>query len=404
MTSEKHTILYLPFDESKGSKTAFDYSVNRADGGVNDADFVSGKVGNAIEFNGLGSVDVSKKILTPESLNQDWTIMAWVKSGEMEVGSPSVLVWTVAMVGVNNFVERVIPIQSGQWSHVALTKRGSVYKFYLNTTMIDTVIHAGEITGLSLSQDYFGGEFGKGCVDDLKVFDVALSAEDIVGQMSNVKVLEYYIDGVNLKEYGVRVSDSKGLVGRTKAKKPRSESWDDYNGVMIDLRHKYVEERTIILSCFIKTVNGKGDYVAAVNKFSQLFDKPGTVRLMIDIHPTKPLVYEVYLEDPIDPDKTWNDGLMVGVFQLKLKEPNPVKRVLKYMKVGPDSMPVTIKMITHKMVDVYWGDGTVDQDVFGEVQLTHEYKAVGDYFIIVAGCIDEIGLFETNSIIVWEKI
>lgn len=404
MANEKNIILYLPFDESKGSKTAFDYSANRADGGVNDADFVSGKVGNAIEFNGLGSVDVSKEILTPESLNQDWTVMAWVKPGEMEAGSPSVLVWTVAMAGVNKFVEKTIPVQPGQWSHVVLTKRGPAYKFYLNTTLIDTIVRTGEVTGLSLFQDYFGGEFGKGCVDDMKVFDVALSAEDIVGQMSNVKVLEYYIDGVNLKDYGVRVSDSKGLVGRTKAKKPRSESWDDYHGVMIDLRHKYVEERTITLSCYIKTENGKGDYVTAVNKFSQLFDKPGTVRLMIDIHPTKPLVYEVYLEDPIDPDKTWNDGLMVGVFQLKLKEPNPVKRVLKYMKVGPDTMPATIKMTTRKMVDVYWGDGTVDHDVSGEVSLSHDYQGVGDYYIVVAGCIEEIGAFETNSIVVWEKI
>ena len=47
--------LNLPFDESNGSKVAYDYSANRSDGVVDGATFVPGKNGNAISFHDSGT-------------------------------------------------------------------------------------------------------------------------------------------------------------------------------------------------------------------------------------------------------------------------------------------------------------------------------------------------------------
>lgn len=126
---------------------------------------------------------------------------------------------------------------------------------------------------------------------------------------------------------------------------------------------------------------------------------------MVDIHPTKPLVYEVYSEDAIAIKKTWDDSLMIGTFTLKLKEPSPVKKVLKFIRVGESTQNCSIKITTTKLVDIYWGDGEVQTDIYGkDLVVNHTFKSNGDYYIIVAGCIDEIEKFETNAIVVWNKL
>jgi hypothetical protein len=126
---------------------------------------------------------------------------------------------------------------------------------------------------------------------------------------------------------------------------------------------------------------------------------------MIDVHPIKPLVYEVYCRDEISVAKKWNDELMVGTFDLKLIEPEPVKRVLKYIRVGESSKTCSIKLTSVKLVNIFWGDGSADYDVSGEnFTITHDYADNGDFFVVVTGCIDEISKFETNAIVVWNKL
>lgn len=127
-------------------------------------------------------------------------------------------------------------------------------------------------------------------------------------------------------------------------------------------------------------------------------------RLTIDIHPTKALVYEVYLPDGTDISKEWNDSKMVGTFSLKLKEPEPVKRVLKHFRVNENSKTVTITLTTEKLVNIYWGDGTTTQDVYGTQTITHDYSENGEYYVIVTGVIEDIAKFSTNAIIVWNKL
>ena len=173
------------------------------------------------------------------------------------------------------------------------------------------------------------------------------------------------------------------------------------------MSHKYLEPRTITLSCFIKATD-RADFMDKVFRFEQLFDKTGLHRLMIDVG-AKPLVYEVYCIDAITISKKWNDGLMVGTFKIKLTEPEPVKRVLKhYVTDNPGSDVCTITIKSSKYLNVYWGDGECDIDICGDSSeaktITHRYSAVGEYYPVITGCIDEIESFTTTSIIVWNKL
>lgn len=395
-------IFQMPFDESNGSLVAFDYSQTRADGVVNGATFVAGKNGNAISFGGSDTCDVSKSVLP--TMNVDFSIMMWVQGREIECGSPQKMIWLFNFSGLENFIEIPIETTPGSWYSFAITRRGASFNFYVNSSLVKTLTKSGTLLGLSLCQDYYGGEYGFGLLDDVKIYNVALSQNELINELSTSKQQAYLLDGVNFKEYGVYVSGSDGVMNRPKMKAPATLNWDNYHGESVDLSHKFYESREITLSCFVKA-ESKMDFIKRITTFEQQFDKTGTNRLVIDVHPVKPLIYEVYCKDAIEISKEWSDELMVGTFKLKLIEPEPVKRVLKHMRVNESTKTCTITLTSTKYVNIYWGDGSVDYDISGDaVKITHNYDVNGDYFPVVTGCIDEISSFETNAIIVWERI
>lgn len=395
-------IFQMPFDESNGSLVAFDYSQTRADGVVNGAAFVAGKNGNAISFGGSDTCDVSKSVLP--TMNVDFSIMMWVQGREIECGSPQKMIWLLNFSGLENFIEIPIEATPGCWYSFAITRRGASFNFYVNSSLVKTLTKSGTLLGVSLCQDYYGGEYGFGLLDDVKIYNVALSQNELINELSTSKQQAYLLDGVNFKEYGVFVSGSDGVMNRPKMKAPATLNWDNYHGESVDLSHKFYESREITLSCFVKA-ESKMDFIKKITTFEQQFDKTGTNRLVIDVHPVKPLIYEVYCKDAIEISKEWSDELMVGTFKLKLIEPEPVKRVLKHIRVNESTKTCIITLTSTKYVNIYWGDGSVDYDISGDsVKITHNYDVNGDYFPVVTGCIDEISSFETNAIIVWERI
>ena len=99
--------------------------------------------------------------------------------------------------------------------------------------------------------------------------------------------------------------------------------------------------------------NGKVDFVTKLNDFLDIFSRPNTQRLMVDIHPTKPLLYEVYNENGVAINKRWNDDLMVGTFTLKLKEPDPVKRIVRHQRLSNDTKTLTITLTSKKAVTIF---------------------------------------------------
>lgn len=397
----ENLVFDMPFDESNGSVVAYDYAPSRRDGQVTGAAFEAGKIGNAITFAKSGDLcEVEHNVL---SLSGPFTIAFYAKASEAITGGPTKMIWVLAFTGVNNYMEVSMDVIPGVWNHLAVVRNGSVFKFYRNQNLINTVVSAAALAGISLNQDYFTNN-GFGSVDDLKMYNAALTEEQLGGVLSQNRSLEYYLDGVNFKDFGVFVSDSQGVVGRPKLKAPLTINWDNYHGEMVDLKHKFYEPREITLSCFIKATS-KLDFISKISAFSQQFDVNGTHRLMIDIHPTKPLVFEVYNKEDITVSKKWNDDLMVGTFDLKLTEPEPVKRVLRHQRTGAGTAVCTVTLTSVKYVNIYWGDGTVTEDVTGDATIVnHTYTTNGIYYPVITGSIDEITGFSTNAIVVWSKL
>ena len=398
-------ILRMPFDEQSGSMVAYDYSASRADAVINAARFVKGRNGNAIELNGNSTCSVARNVV---DVLGDWTIFAWINVPKIDTGTPSKLVWLLTFKGDRKFREIEMSITPETWHSVAMVKFENYYTVYLDTQIVEEFDVEWILQGVSLNQDYYGGDYGFGLLDDVVIYDVALSSKEIA-ESSHITPRQqiYTIDGVDLRDYGVFVSNSDGIINRPARKTPYSVNFDNYHGEMVDLSHNYVTTRTITLSCFVKAEN-KIDFINRITEFERLFDKPGTRRLVLDVHPVKPLIYEVYLKDPIEIKKTWSDELMVGTFTLKLVEPEPVKRILKHIMVSERTARCTITMKCAKYCNVYWGDGSVDYDVAGDsgqaVTISHDYAKDGDYFPVITGCIDEITEFKTNAIVVWNKL
>jgi hypothetical protein len=211
--------------------------------------------------------------------------------------------------------------------------------------------------------------------------------------------IKYTINGQDFKTYGVYVSEGSGILDRLKMKEPASVDWPDYHGKIIDLQAKRFEARTITLKCFIKA-GGEIDFISKLKTFLDLFNAPGTQRLQLEIDTTV-LPFEVYCGDSITITKKWRPILMTGEFTLKLTEPEPVKRVIKFS--GPGTLNIALS--TAQSITLYWGDGTKDTDIYGEeTTLSHNYSNAGTYYPIIAGIIEEITNFSTNGTITWIRL
>lgn len=217
----------------------------------------------------------------------------------------------------------------------------------------------------------------------------------------------YKIDDIDLRNYNVYVSASDGLLSRPKPKANISVDWADYNGKVVDLSKRLYEDRDIELDCFIKA-DSQSEFLAKCNDFLAVFDKTGTRRLEVYVSnetTPKPLVYEVYLAESVNVLKKWNSHTMVGTLKLKLTEPEPIKKVLKYTRTGTANKTVSITTTSAKLLNIYWGDGSHTYDVSGTAQtITHDYTVNGTYYVVVTGNIDEITSLTTTGIVVWNKL
>ena len=139
--------------------------------------------------------------------------------------------------------------------------------------------------------------------------------------------VRYSINGKYFKDYNVLISSSDGIGDGLKRKKVNTYDWTEYNGLSVDLSSPKFEAREITLKGFVIGSNWD-EMMENFNTVLYEFQKPGTQRLLIEPFGMKPLPYEVYMEDSTPLEKTFKDGQMVGVFTIKLIEPNPIKKVL----------------------------------------------------------------------------
>lgn len=391
---DKNLILYLPFDDPDGNK-AYDYSASRADATLSDgASFTkTAKTGKALALNGG---ECLTEIAIP--FDGNFTVSFYIMTTQSRIG------WMVNLPGIENYLEKWIDVVPEQWYFIAFVRDGETLRVYMDSKCVYTASLTDTPQGLSLCTDELLTTTAT--IDEVKVYDVAKSEKELMELQSDNDV-EYYIDGVNFKDYGVYVSGSSGLVGRLAQKDALQVDWDNYHGIVRDRNRKRYKERTITLDCFLEA-SGRSAFVEWTDRFMSLFDGDGTHRLTVEYDgKTKPLVYEVGLYDEADVTKTWgqyDNDLMVGTFKLKLVEDEPVKRVLRHISAN-DNSTATIKVTSTKLLNIYWGDGTHTYNVSGnETAVEHTYTLAGEYDIIVAGVIEDIDSFETNDIVVWELL
>lgn len=391
---DKNLRLYLPFDDPDGSK-AYDYSVYRNDATLSDGARFSkdARVGKSLDV-ACGECVTAQAI----PFNGNFTITAYITTKGGRVG------WLLNLPGVVEPLEQWLDLVPGQWYFMAFVREGGTFKVYLDAERVFAGTFAGTPVGFSISTDELLTTAAK--LDELRVYDVAKSEKEVLMLQADNDV-EYYIDGVNFKDYGVHVSASSGLVGRLAQKEGLTVEYDNYHGIVRDRKRKRFKERTITLDCFIEGV-GRSVFVERVNSFFAAFDGEHTRRLTVEYDGnTKPLVYEVDLMDETDVDKKWghyNDELMVGTFKLKLVEDEPVKRVLRHVSATSGSK-ATITLTSYKLVSIYWGDGSHTFNAGGNnATFEHVYSQPGEYDIVVAGVIEDIEQFDTNAIVVWELL
>lgn len=391
---DKNLLLYLPFDDPDGSK-AYDYSTGRHDATISGGAVFTkqAKTGKALDLCG-GEVNTAQAI----PFTSDFTLTLYVKIATKRLG------WLVNLPGIENFKEQWLDVVPDEWHFVAFVRSGSTFKVFLNSECVYVGTLSANPTGLSLSTDELLTTTAT--LDEVRLFNVAKTEKEILKMQADTDV-EYYVDGVNFKDYGVYVSASDGLVGRLAQKESLSVDYDNYHGIVRDRKRKRFKERTITLQCFIEA-SSRSAFVEWCNRFFALFDGDHTRRLKVEYDGTaKPLVYEVDLLDESPVDKKWggyNDDLMVGKFTLKLTEDEPVKRVLRHIS-GTSNSKATITVSTYKLLNIYWGDGTHTFNVGGNnTTVEHTYALPGEYDIIVTGVIEDIEQFETNAITVWELL
>lgn len=392
---DKNLLLYLPFDDPDGA-IAYDYSQNRQDASISDgARFdKNGKIYKALAFNGTGSAQTAQDL----PLGSDFTLTCYIKPTGKRIG------WMLNFEGVNKYIDQWLDVSPGEWTFLAFVKTEIYFKVYLNGYQVYNTQISGVPVGFSVNDEDL--ETTDVLIDEVRLYSRAMNESEI-SQMERGTDVEYYINGINFKEFGVNVSDSSGLVGRLQRKESLTVDWDGYHGIVRDKKRQRYKERTIELECFIEA-DGRSSYVQRVNDFLEQFDKDGTQRLKVEYDgTTKPLVYEVISKDDVDPKKKWsgyNSDLMVGTFKIKLVEDEPVKRVLRHIGATAETV-AHIKLSTYKMVNVFWGDGTHQYNISGsDVDLNHTYAEPGEYEIIISGVVEEIQKFETNAIVLWNKL
>ncbi|GII82157.1 hypothetical protein Ssi03_01470 [Sphaerisporangium siamense] len=161
----------------------------------------AGKFGQALSLNGSHSTVVSVPDSPSLRVSGAFTLEAWVRPDDVE-GWRTILLkqrsgglsyalyahssWFVSD-GENSVTdEDRLPVDT--WSHVASTYDGEDLRFYVNGTLIASSPAAGSVTygngELSIGGNWVWGEYFTGLLDELRIYDVALTAAQIQSDMT----------------------------------------------------------------------------------------------------------------------------------------------------------------------------------------------------------------------------
>jgi O-glycosyl hydrolase len=195
------------FDEGSGA-SAGDTSGNSLTGSIANASWTSaGKFGNALEFNGLSSwvtIDAASAL----DLTTELTLEAWVRPTALS-GWRTVILKEAATeevyglyasqdgpsplgaVRIGGFYSTAtsgatVPLDS--WSHLASTYDGQFLRLYVNGTEVASVPAAGTVEvssgALRIGGNAIWGEFFAGLIDEVRIYNRALTAAEVQADMN----------------------------------------------------------------------------------------------------------------------------------------------------------------------------------------------------------------------------
>ncbi|MGZ4413914.1 MAG: LamG-like jellyroll fold domain-containing protein, partial [Gaiellaceae bacterium] len=194
------------FDEGSGA-TVTDQSGNGNNGTLTTTTWTTaGKYGGALSFNGTSS-RVTIANAASLQLTTGMTLEAWVNPttvsnawrdviykgndnyylmGTTDQGGAPAGGGTFGNTNANAFATSALPANS--WSYLATSYDGANLRLYLNGTLVSTVAKTGAITtttnALTIGSDSFWGQYFSGLIDNIRIYNTALSQTQIQTDMT----------------------------------------------------------------------------------------------------------------------------------------------------------------------------------------------------------------------------
>ncbi len=207
-------VAHWPLDEGSGT-TAYDISGNGLDGTLQgDPQWVAGKIGGALEFNGNGDyIDCGNDPIF--DITEQVTLTVWVNANDMANSQNNMWMGkgdhTYAIKHqTGNYLEFFVydgdwhstqyttnlESLNGEWHHMAGTYDGHELKFYLDGQLEITLAYEGTIETrdhpLTIGENSEEtGRFFDGMLDDLRIYNHALTELEILGVMEGSKGYPY---------------------------------------------------------------------------------------------------------------------------------------------------------------------------------------------------------------------
>jgi fibronectin type 3 domain-containing protein len=198
------------FDTGSGT-VAPDQSGNGNNGTLTNATWAgagAGKYGDAVSFNGTNAY-VSVPHTASLALTTAMTLDAWVKPTTLSAGDWNTVVfkertgyygWALyantgnnrpsanAYTTADHDLRGTSQVSVGVWTHLAATYDGNVLALYVNGTQVATTVATGNLisaTGaLKIGGNAIWGEYFNGLIDEVRVYNRALSAAEIQADMN----------------------------------------------------------------------------------------------------------------------------------------------------------------------------------------------------------------------------